>query len=210
MKELLIIGARGFGREVFELAKTCYGYGTEWRIKGFLDDKQDALQGLKGNYAPILSPVEEYNIEENDVFVCALGSAEYKKHYAELVLGKGGKFINLVHPTASVQSDISSLMGVIIFPFTCITVDVELSDFVSIQHYTLIGHDARIGKWCHMSAYSFVGGYGIVEEGVTVYTGAKVMPHKTVGAGSVVGAGSIVIKNVKPRSTVFGIPARQI
>ena len=35
MKNLLIIGARGFGREIYNLALESIGYGTEFTIKGF-------------------------------------------------------------------------------------------------------------------------------------------------------------------------------
>ena len=43
MKKLLIIGARGWGREVYGMLPSCLGYGTEFQVKGFLDDKSDAL-----------------------------------------------------------------------------------------------------------------------------------------------------------------------
>lgn len=52
MKNLLIIGARGFGREVYDLAMDCVEAGADFYIKGFLDDKKDALEGL-GEY-PLL------------------------------------------------------------------------------------------------------------------------------------------------------------
>ena len=37
MKHLLIIGARGWGREVYNYAIESRGYRTEFDIKGFLD-----------------------------------------------------------------------------------------------------------------------------------------------------------------------------
>ena len=59
MKHLVIIGARGAGREVYLLATQMKEYGNEFDIKGFLDDKSNALDGLDG-YPPILSSVEKY------------------------------------------------------------------------------------------------------------------------------------------------------
>ena len=78
MKNLLIIGARGFGREVYSLAKEAQGYHKEFVVKGFLDDKADALNGM-GNYPPIIDSVEHYLPEEDDVFVCALGDVVDRK-----------------------------------------------------------------------------------------------------------------------------------
>lgn len=61
MKNLLIIGARGFGREIYNLALESIGYGTEFTIKGFLDDKKEALDGYDG-YPSIISSVENYAV----------------------------------------------------------------------------------------------------------------------------------------------------
>ena len=56
MKNLLIIGSRGFGREIYNLALESICYGTEFTIKGFLDDKKEALDGYDG-YPSIISSV---------------------------------------------------------------------------------------------------------------------------------------------------------
>ena len=54
MKNLLIIGARGFGREVYNTALESVGYEKEFIVKGFLDGKSDALNGYEG-YPPIIN-----------------------------------------------------------------------------------------------------------------------------------------------------------
>ena len=62
MKNLLIIGARGFGREVFDISTQTKEYNNDWIIKGFLDDKVDALEGFN-NYPSIISSVEDYEVQ---------------------------------------------------------------------------------------------------------------------------------------------------
>ena len=210
MKNLIIIGARGFGREVFDLAKNTQAFKDgEYQIKGFLDDKSNALDGYQ-NYPNILGNVEDYHIQADDIFTCALGVVEPKKKYAQLILDKGGSFINLVDLQANVRSDISHLKGVLIFSFVFVSVDVALSDFVSLQHFSCLGHDSKVGKWSHMSSYSTITGYTVLEDEVMLQTAAKVVPKKTIGKGAMVGAGSLVVKNVKPGESVFGSPARKM
>lgn len=207
MKELIIIGARGLGREVYDLALNTQAFKDgEYRVKGFLDDKSDALDGYVG-YPPILGAAETYEILENDVFVCALGSVQFKKKYAEIILSRGGKFINLVDLQANVRSDINHLQGVLIFSFVFVSVDVTLSDFVTIQHFSCLGHDSCVGQWSHMSSYSTITGFSVLEEEVMLQTRSMVVPKKRVGKGAMVGANSLVIKNVKPGQSVFGSPA---
>lgn len=209
MKNLIIIGARGFGREVYDLATQCSGYNIEYVIKGFLDDKMDALTGFE-NYPQIISSVEEYEIQENDIFVCALGTVKWKKYYAELILKKGGRFINLVHPSTKLNTNVSVGIGLIVFMYANISNDCVIEDFVTIQGYAGLGHDTQIKKWAHLSSYSFTGGFVILEEESTLNTRATVLPHVIVRKGATVGASSLVIKNVKENTTVFGVPAKKL
>ena len=84
MKKLLIIGARGFGRGVYHLFMDCVKFGSikDVECKGFLDGNKDALKGYSG-YPPIISSVEDYVVDADDVFVCAMGDPVYRKLYAE-------------------------------------------------------------------------------------------------------------------------------
>ena len=77
MKNLLIIGARGFGREIYNSALESIGYNDSFIVKGFLDDKVNALDGYDG-YPPIVDSVEHYQLAKDDVFICALGEVFYK------------------------------------------------------------------------------------------------------------------------------------
>ena len=55
MKHLLIVGARGWGREVYASAVQSKAFRNgEYDIKGFLDSKADALSDLQGNFPPII------------------------------------------------------------------------------------------------------------------------------------------------------------
>lgn len=207
MKKLIIIGARGYGRVVYNIAQDCINNGENLVIKGFLDDKSDALDGFVG-YPPILSSVEDYIIEENDVFVCALGETVYKKKYAEIILNKGGNFISLISPKATLMSNVRIGKGCIIGGFTTVACDTTIGDFVTILGYSSIGHDVSVSNWCHIGAYSFLAGFSSMGECSTMQTSSRLLPHKSVGENAMVGAGSVCIRNVKPNTKVFGYPAQ--
>ena len=206
MYNLVIIGARGFGREVCNLARRCAETGASFAIKGFLDDKTDALDGFAG-YPPILGPVETYAIQPGDRFICALGSVVYRRKYAELILGRGGVFASLIDPTAVVFSNTLIGQGVAVFNYATVSCDVCVGDHAAILCCAALGHDAKVGRFCHLGAYAFLGGGADVADDVTLHTGARIMPHKRVGVGATVGVNSVVMRNVKPGITVFGNPA---
>jgi len=209
MKHLLIIGARGFGREVYNLFLTCKAAGLELDCIGFLDDKTDALDGY-GNYPPIVSSVEEYSIQEGDVFICALGDVTYKRKYSEYMLNKGAEFISLIHPSVQFGLNTKIGNGCIIRAEASVSCDIQIGNFVTIMGYSILGHDVRIGNYCHIGAHSFMGGFSILEDQVTLHPNVKVMPHKKIGFNSIVGIGSTIMKNVNPNITVFGSPAKKI
>lgn len=208
MKHLLIIGARGFGRELYDLAMDCIEAGADFDIKGFLDDKKDALEGL-GKYPHIISSVEDYEIQPDDVFICGLGDPEWRKVYTEKILAKGGDFITLISPAANIRRNAHIGTGCVISRGSNISVDTYIGDHTAILS-SGIGHDAKVGKYSVLSGGVALNGY--VEVGEEAYLGchAIVAPHKKVGDKAYVGIGSVVISNVKPGVRVFGNPAKKM
>lgn len=206
MKNLVIVGARGFGREVYHLANDMVAAGEPMRIRGFLDDDPDVACRVTG-YPPVLGSVEDYSPKANDVFVCALGDVAAKEKYAGVILEKGGRFVSIIHPTAIVRNSSLIEKGCIIQAYSVVSAEVAMGNFVSIQAHTVVGHDVQIGDWSHLSAFVFVGGNAIIGKRVQVFTRATILPKLTIGENAVVGAGSVVIRPVKPGTSVFGNPA---
>lgn len=209
MKNLLIIGARQYGRIVYNIAMDCIAHGADFQIKGFLDSNPNALDNFN-NYAPIVSSVEDYEIRENDVFICAVSEYKYKKEYAEKILAKGGEFINIISPRAYIQMNVNLGKGCVIGYDSAIACDTTVGDFVTVLGNSSIGHDVIIGDWSHIGGSVFLGGGVEIGEGVTLQTGVRVVPHKKIGDHAYIGIGSICLKSVKPNTTVFGYPAKKI
>lgn len=208
MRHLVIIGARGFGREVYRtFLNTDLFLSKQIDVKGFLDDKSDALDGLDGEWPPIIGPVETYEIEKDDVFFCALGESGWRKHYAEIIANKGGEFINIIHKTALVSPVTTIGTGCIVGAYTTISPNVRIGNHVMIQAFDDLGHDSEVGDYASIEAYVFLGGYAKVGEMATMHTKSSIIPHKSVGKGCVVGFGSVVMRNFKDGVHVFGNPA---
>lgn len=207
MKNLLIIGARGWGREVFDIAQACIAAGEMLKVKGFLDDKSSALDNYP-NYPPIVSSVESYDIQPDDVFICALGDVNYKRIYAEKILAKGGKFITLIHPTAIIGNNAKIGVGCVVGAYANISCDTRLGDFVTLSIKAGMGHDSTVGDYCHIGGLTNISGFVTIGNNVTIHPCSNIIPHKKIGDNAIVGTGSVVLKNVKEGTTVFGNPAK--
>src|SRR4051812_31052559 len=115
MHDIVIIGAGKFGREILNWTLDAIQDGQSWRVKGFLDDRPQVLQGF--NYdTPILGAVESYKPGESDRFLCALGDPQIRRKYSEAILAKGGQFATLVHPTACIGRNVELAPGAMIAP----------------------------------------------------------------------------------------------
>ena len=208
MTQLVIIGAGGMGRTVYDIAKECVGYGNDFEIKGFIDDNLCALDGFE-NYPPILGTISEYKPQDNEVFTFSIGG-EARRKCIENLIERGAKFINLIHTTARIGSNVKIGVGNIIAAFTSIGADASIGDYNMIQSYTVIGHDAEIGNFNRIDTHvTCVGGIKIKDE-TTIHTSAVINHNVTIEDKAKVGACSFVIRKVKEGQTVFGLPAKKL
>ena len=209
MKQIYIVGAGGFGREVFDWMMETLDLFEEYSFAGFLDDNLQALDGVPIQ-ASVVSKISDYKIGENDYLICGIGDPSLKKEICQSLVEKGGKFISLIHPSARLGRGSKIGNGSVVCPNVVITCDVEVGDFVVINLSTTLGHDSKVGNWSTLSAHCDVTGFVEVGESVFMGSGARIIPSKTLGEASVIGAGSVVIRDVASGTSVFGNPARTI
>lgn len=208
-KNLYIIGARGFGRELATQFPLWPGFSECYEIRGFLDDNPKALAGLEG-YPPIVSSVEDFVPGKNDVFVCGLGMVRWRKKYVEIMLGKGAVFETLVAPTAFVASTARLGQGTLVLGKTSVMADAAVGDYALCHGQCILGHDVVIGTHAVLEYNVFLGGFVQVGARATIHTRATVLPHLRIGEEAVVGACSCVVRNVGAGETVFGNPAKRV
>lgn len=208
MKNLVIIGAGGFAREIYDLANVCFANEPGFKVKGFLSDGPSNIEEM--GYPPVLSKVAEYEIQEGDVFFCAIGKLADRKKTVEIIQAKGGEFVNLIHPTAIISPSVKIGIGVGIKSFCVLASDVTIENFTFLQSSVIMGHDVHIGSFCQINSFAFFAGFVRVHDLVSVNAGAKLIQNVVVEEEAVVGMGSVVLNKVKKGTTVFGVPARRL
>lgn len=209
MKHLIIIGAGGMGRCIYNIAIQSQGYKTDFDVKGFLEFNKDSLNGYSG-YPPILTDDDHYEICEDDVFVCSIGDVKKRKLIHEKFASKGANFYTLIHDTAFIGLNTKLGAGTVVDEGVHIDPDVTIGSNCMIQAKAIIGHDCIIGNDVRVDSFCSLVGGTIVKDCAAIYTHAMINHRVTIGEGATVGACSFVIKNVKPDTTVFGVPAKAI
>lgn len=208
MKNLIIIGAGGMGRTIYSNALESIGYGSDFVIKGFIDDNPDALLGFE-NYPPLIGSISGFQPIENDVFVSSIGG-EVRRPCMESIIERGGEFIELIHQTARIYTNVRLGKGNFVGAYSVIGNDSVVGDYNMIQSYSVIGHDSKIGNWNRIDTHVTCVGGTVIEDDVTIHTSAVINHNVRIANGAHVGACSFVIRNVKEKTTVFGIPAKKI
>jgi len=208
MKNLIIIGAGGMGRTVYSNALESVGYGEKFVVKGFIDDNLEALDGFP-NYPPVIDTIRDYQPQENDVFVSSMGGAS-RRPCMEEIIRRGGEFLDLIHQTARLLTNVKLGKGNFIGAYTVIGNDAVIGDYNMIQSYTIIGHDAKVGNYNRIDTHVTCVGGVVIEDDVNIHTSAVISHNVVVETGAHVGALSFVIKKVKAGTTVMGNPAKKL
>ncbi len=218
MKNIYIIGAGGFGREVAwlierineESQKT--GKDLTWNIKGFIDDNETILGKQEDNYYVVGNC--EYLMkksEEIEVYaVCAIGSAKIRKSVIDKLKKSRVKFATVIDPSVILSDRVQIGEGTIICAGTIITVDIRIGDHVIINLDCTLGHDDIIHDY--VTIYPSVNVSGNVEVGQCseLGTGMQIIQGKNIGTESIIGAGAVVIRDIPDRCTAVGSPAKLI
>lgn len=208
MRDLIIVGASGFGREIAQYIEDINEKYPKWNLLGFIDDNLNALNGIGHGYK-VIDTIKGHEPKLNVDYVCALAFPEIKKTIVNLLMGKGAKFVTIQHPTARVSRYAKIGHGCIITPNSNINTDAVVGDFVAVLA-SGVGHDAQVGNYSTLSGHVCVNGHVQIGECVYVGCGALIAPSKKIGDGATVGIGSVVVSNVKPGIKVFGNPAKKI
>jgi sugar O-acyltransferase (sialic acid O-acetyltransferase NeuD family) len=195
-RNLVIVGAGQCGREFFVWASQAIAAGAPFMVKGFLDDRADALGGRQYQLG-VLGSVTGYEIEEKDVFVCAIGNPATKSKVCSQILGRGGEFTNIIHPLANVGVNVELGVDVVMGPFSSVTCDSRIGSHVSIGALSNVAHDCTLGDYCQLSSHCGVNGSATLGEGVFLGSHACILP-------------GIKVRDVGSCIKVFGNPASVI
>ncbi len=210
MDRVLIAGAGNFGREIASWIDGCRGYGTAWKLAGFLNDDLHALDGFAEPPERILGTIADYRPQPDERIVLAIGDPKGKLQVAERLQQRGAQFLQLIHQSAVVCRNVRLGAGVLIAPFAFVGGAADVGDFATVSVGSIVAHDVVLGAGCTLTGHCSLAGHVRLGKGVFMGTHACVIPQITVGDWAMLGAGSTIVRDVAAGSHVFGVPAKRI
>lgn len=211
MKDLYIIGAGGFGREVAWLVERINQIEATWDIKGFIDDNV-SMQGHTEDGYPVVGGTDYLLEQTNEIWVvCAVGSAKVRKNIIEkLQINPNIRFATVIDPSVILSDRIKIGEGTIICAGTILTVDITIGNHVIINLDCTLGHDDVIADFVTIYPSVNVSGNVVVETCAELGTGMQIIQGKKIGKESILGAGAVVVRDIPYRCVAVGSPAKMI
>ncbi len=213
MKDLLIYGASGFGKEVACLIDKINQIDPQWNIIGYIDD-DDAKKGQQvSHYGIVHGNRDVLKAWPSPVaVVVAIGNPQIMskvtdeiKDYPQL------SFPNIIHPSFGMADEDACHMGKgnIIQRGCFFSCDVTIGDFNVFNGMVVLGHDVKIGSCNVIMPAVRVSGAVTMGERNLLGVSSIVLQGIKIGNDVNLSAGSVLMKKPQDGMIYIGNPAKK-
>lgn len=211
MRDIIIVGAGGLGREVVWLIRRINEKNdTKWNILGFVDDGVEAGTQVQG-FTVLGNMAYLQNYEKNVHVVCAIAKSAIKRKVIEkLQTNTNISFPNLIDPSVICSDSAMLGIGNIVCANSVVSVNVQINDFVLIDWNCTVGHEAILESYTTLYPGVRVSGDTVIGKETEIGTGSCIIQGKTIGQNAVIGAGAVVVRDIPENCTAVGNPAKVI
>lgn len=211
-RDLLIIGAGGFGRETAQAVGALNQARPTWRLLGFVDDDPQR-RGTLIDGAAILGGREVLGQAPQSRIVVCTGRPDDYTSRMRIVRELGlpwQRYATIVHPSAAVSASSSLGPGSVLLAQVVLTAAVRVGAHVAVMPHVTLTHDDVIDDFATIASGACLGGGVSVGQAAYIGAGATIGEHRSVGAFALVGMGAVVTGDVPGREVWAGVPARRL
>ncbi len=210
-RDVAILGAGGFAREVLDVFEACNARKHAYDVLGYVVDSQFGQPGTLINGKAILGDWSWLADRAGDIeVICAVGAPEVRRALIAQAEAAGCRFCTVVHPDAVLTRHVALGPGTVVTAGCILTNNIRLGAHVHLNLDCTVGHDSVLEDFATVAPGVHVSGNVRVGTGAYIGTGANILEKITIGPWSVVGAGSTVIRDVPRDATAVGSPAKVI
>ena len=194
-----IIGAGGFGREVYWSLNPIERNNTVFFVDDeYWDDSDDKILPLS------LFETNKYEV------VVAIADSYHRQRIVES-LPKGTKYFTHIHPSAQIHGDDVEIgEGSIICAGTIITTIVKIGKHAHLNLITTIGHDCVIGNYFTTAPGVQISGNETIGNRVYFGTRSCMKQKLTICDDVIIGMNAGITKSIAESGTYIGTPATKI
>lgn len=207
-RPVIIVGGGGHAKVVADVLQL-QGYS----VLGYTDI--DSEKGCLPSTIPYLGTDQAIFGHQPASILLANGlgsvrSTAGRRQLYECFANAGYQFVNLIHPSAVVASDVLLGEGVQIMAGTVIQPGTRIGNNVIVNTKASLDHDCSISDHVHVAPGVTISGGVCVGMNTHIGTSATIIQGISIGNNCLVSAGAVVISDVKDGMAAVGVPAREV
>jgi sugar O-acyltransferase (sialic acid O-acetyltransferase NeuD family) len=201
--KIYIFGAGGHGKVVCDILQR-----TGNSVDAFVETSTNKAEhfGL-----PVIS---EKQLPSDKPFqiIIAIGVNNVRAEVAARLVSRYPKlkFINAVHPSATIARSARLGVGVVIAAGSIVGAASEIGDHCVLNTGSQVDHDCRLGDYVSAAPGVVLGGNVSVGPFSYIALGARVIHSIAIGEHSVIGAGATVTRPIGDRVVGYGTPCKVV
>lgn len=171
------------------------------RTKGF----ETRLREL--NERPLITPLEDFAPQEDEEYFVVPTTPKKSVLIEFLKNNYHLEFSQLIHPTAYVSPYAKIGQGVFIGARSVISPGCVLKDHVFVHCGVTVGHDTVLHEYVRLNPGCNIASHVEILDYAMIGLGANVIEELVIGRAAIVAASAVVIRDVKEKNMVAGVPA---
>lgn len=210
---VVVVGAGGLGREVLDVVESRRQATGGIEVFGVVDDNPSEadLERLRVRGHSYLGTIEQVLSDVRaEGYVVGIGTPEVRRNVARKFDSAGWHAVSVVHPDASLGSEVAVEPGVVVCAGARVTTNTTIEAHALLNLNVTVGHDSRIGAFSVVNPGAHVSGDVAIQPVVLIGTGSVILQGIQVAEGAIIGANACVTKDIEAYVTVIGIPARPL
>ena len=209
MKDLVIIGAGGFGRETLALVEEINEAAPTWNFLGFIDDNPEVTTAEGAVILGGMDYLRQMNPKPHAVI--SIASAAVREKLVGQCEAAGVPFATLIHPSVKMKGSLCTVgEGSILCQDVILAVNSHVGKHCIMNMNCGLGHDTVIADYVSMMSESITGGDTYIGKGSYFGLRCTIINGLTIAPDCTFGAGAVVVKDAPVSGTYVGVPAKLI
>ncbi|MDD5151331.1 MAG: acetyltransferase [Flavobacterium sp.] len=207
---MLIIGAKGFAKEVLEV----FHQLNELDNIAFYDDVNADSGDLLYGLFPILkseNEVKDFFYKYGNDFTIGIGNPQLRYILMKKFISLGGNLISCISNKAIIGSyEVKIGNGCNVLDNAIFSNSASVGKGCIIYYNVTITHDCEIGDFVELSPGATLLGSCKIGSFSKIGSNATILPKIIIGRNVTIGAGAVVTKDIPDNCVAAGIPAKII
>jgi sugar O-acyltransferase (sialic acid O-acetyltransferase NeuD family) len=211
-KRIVILGTGGNSVDILDAINAINSIKSQniYECIAFIDDNKKcwgrSIGGVK-----ILGPLSVGKELNDCYFINSIGNSSnfFKKN--DIIVRTGipnERFINVIHPTASLSETAVIANGIVMLQNATISSNAKIGSHVIVLPSAVISHDDIIGDYTCVTSGVCISGNVKIGKSCYIGSNSSIIENISIGENCLVGMGSVVIKDIPDNCVVAGNPAR--